>query len=278
MSKRIVRGIFMKSRDTIIYFSLKYKGDWEKIFNALSTKEEVDEEEAKKLLTTLSTKTITILDDDYPETLKTIFRPPFVLYYYGNIKLLDCKFKSVAVVGARKCTEYGLNCTDLIVKDLCKELTIISGLALGIDARAHECALNNKGNTIAVLGSGINRLYPTENLELYERIKKEGLVISEYPEDTEPTTKSFPARNRIVAGLTNAAFIPEAKKHSGSSITATLILNAGGYVCCCPNRIPEDSLCNFLIKYGARLTETAEDVFDEICYKKYEPVFNTKIS
>lgn len=268
----------MKTRDTLIYFSLKYKGDWEKIYEALATKEEIIEEDYKRLVGTLTSKVITYFDDDYPETLKTIYRPPFVLYYYGNIKLLDCKFKSVAVVGARRCTEYGLNCTDLIVKDLCKELTIISGLALGIDARAHTCALINKGNTIAVLGSGINKMYPVDNQELYERIKKEGLVISEYPEDTEPTTKSFPARNRIVAGLTNVAFIPEAKKHSGSSITATLILNAGGYVCCCPNCVPEDSLCNFLIKHGARLTESAKDVFDEMCYQKYEPVFKAKIS
>ena len=268
----------MTTREIAIYFSLKYKGDWEKIFNAFSTKEEFDEKEAKKVLATLSTKAITVFDDEYPENLKSVYRPPFVLYYYGNIKLLDCKFKSIAVVGARKCTEYGFMCTDMIVKDLCKELTIISGLALGIDARAHECALNNKGNTIAVLGSGINKMYPTDNQELYERIKKEGLVISEYPENTEPTIKTFPARNRIVAGLTNAVFIPEARKHSGSSITATLVLNAGGYVCCCPDRVPEDSLCNFLIKYGARLTESSKDVFDEISYKKYKPVFETKIS
>ena len=268
----------MNSRETLIYFSLKYKGDWENIYNALSSKEEIDEKEAKKLLSTLTTKAITCLDDEYPETLKPISRPPFVLYYYGNIKLLDCKFKSIAVVGARKCTEYGLMCTDLIVKNLCKELTIISGLALGIDARAHECALINKGNTIAVLGSGINRLYPSDNEELYERIKKEGLVISEYPEYTEPTLKTFPARNRIVAGLTNVAFIPEAKKRSGSSITAGLVLDAGGYVCCCPDRVPEDSLCNFLIKYGARLVESADDIFDEIGYQKYEPVFKAKIS
>lgn len=268
----------MESRKLLIYFALKYKGDWESIYEALKSKEEPEDEEVAALLKTMTSKAITFLDDEYPESLKSIYRPPFVLFYHGNINLLDCKMKSIAVVGARDCTTYGIECTCKLVKDLCKNLTIVSGLARGIDLCAHACALKYKGKTIGVLGSGINRIYPDSSEKIYNIMKKTQLVISEYPEDTEPTLKTFPVRNRIVAGLTNVALIPEARMISGSSITAGMVLRNGGYVCCCPDRMGNNSLCNHLIKNGACLVETAEDIYEEAGIKIHQPVFKSKNS
>lgn len=263
----------MTSRDILIGLAIKFKGDWEKIYNFVHTHEPFDEEELKSLIKRCNSKAITILDDAYPETLKTIYRPPFVLFYHGNINLLDCKFKSISVVGSRKCTYHGAMDTVELVKELSKHLIVISGMAMGIDSIAHWTALRNGGKTIAVLGSGINYVYPTFNSTLYNKIKNEGLIISEYPDDTPPTPKTFPIRNRIVAGLTNCVLVPEAKNNSGTSITVGLEISEGGYVCVCPDYRGNNSLCNHLIQSGARLVETVEDIYDEMNFKIPKPVF-----
>lgn len=277
----------MTSRDIIIYLSIINKGNWDDIYKTLLKRDHetneipsdiIDENEAKRLLSDLKSKVITILDDNYPETLKSITKPPFCLFYHGDISLLDCKFKSVAVVGSRKFSDYGAKATNKIVSELAKEVVIISGMAAGIDSIAHISALNAKGKTIAVLGSGINYVYPKENQKLYDTIKKRGLVISEYYDKTIPNQTSFPWRNRIVAGLTNCVLVPEGKLRSGSQITAFMVANNAGYVCCVPTHIGEESLCNHLISEGARLVETAEDVFEEMGYQKRTPIFNSKIS
>ena len=174
----------MDSRKILIYLALKYKGDWDSIYHDISNHATLDinEDLVDVALSKMTSNAVTILDSEYPDTLKNIYRPPFVLFYHGNIKLLDCKYKSIAVVGSRKCSEYGLECTEKLVKDLCKEFVIISGLAEGIDSCAHACALKYKGKTIGVLGSGINNIYPDSSKDLYEIMKKTQLVISEYPE------------------------------------------------------------------------------------------------
>ena len=270
----------MKAREIIIYLSIKNNGNWVKTYNdILNLKNEddknkiIDEEEAKKLLKNIHSKVLTILDEGFPDSLKTISRPPFCLFYHGDISLLDCKMNSIAVVGSRKYSEYGKNCTNNLVKDLAKELTIVSGMAIGIDSIAHNAALSVNGKTIAVLGSGINYVYPSENKDLYEIIKRKGLIISEYYDCTTPTAKSFPWRNRIVAGLTNCVLVPEGKINSGSQITASMVANNGGYVCCVPTRCGEESLCNLLIKQGACLVENSNDVYEEMGYQKHKPEF-----
>lgn len=268
----------MEGRNILIYFSLKYKGDWEAIYNAIKEKEPIDEAEANDLLKGVKSSVITILDENYPDTLKQTYRPPFVLYYHGDISLLDCKYKSISVVGSRICSNEGIRNTYEIVGELAKELIIVSGLAMGIDSHAHMAALKAKGKTIAVLGCGINYVYPEENRDLYNEIKKKGLVLSEYPNSTLPNPKYFPIRNRIVAGLTNCVFVPEAKKLSGTSITVTLMCQNGGDVCACPTKRGKDSLCNYLIQNGACLVETVDDIYCEMNYKKHEPVFEEKIS
>lgn len=272
----------MNSKEIITYLAVKYNGDWDQIYEYILShrsedgtiiREDLDEKEAKEMIRNIHSKVITILDDDYPDSLKTCTKPPFAIFYHGDIKLLDCKMKAVSVVGARVHSFYGERATREIVTDLAKEVTIVSGMAKGIDSIAHWAAINAGGKTIAVLGSGINYIYPTDNKDLYQEIKKNHLVVSEYPDKTPPTMKSFPARNRIIAGLTNCCFVPEAKNKSGTSITVSLMLRNFGYVCCVPTLIGRDSLCNTLISEGARLTETADDIFDEMGYQKHEPEF-----
>lgn len=263
----------MDSRKLLVYFSRKYQGDWDSIFKAIKDKEEFDPEEVEKAQLNVGSNYITILDEGYPEFLKATFKPPLVLYYYGDISLLDNKLSSLAVVGSRVCSSYGIEWTQKLVGGLPKEIVIVSGLAKGIDAVAHQSAIDHGAKTIAVLGSGINRMYPEDNMELYEKIKKDHLVISEYPDMTEPTIRSFPIRNRIVAALTNTCLVTEAKVRSGSSITATLVLNNGGNVCCVPYLLGTDSLCNRLINHGACLVEKPEDILFEMNYRQYEPIF-----
>lgn len=266
----------MKSREILIYFSLIYNGDWDKIYNAIASHEEIDEEEAKILISKLKCKALTLLDDEYPDFLKTITKAPFVLYYYGDISLLDNKFKSIAVVGARKNTEYGEAWTKFLVKELCKELVIVSGMAKGIDSIAHWTAIENGGKTIAVLGTGIDNPFPLENIGLYERLKKEQLVISEYPGKTTGSIYSFPIRNRIVAGLTNICLVTDGLIKSGSSITASIVLNNGGYVCAIPHPLGRESLCNYLIHEGACLVTSAKEIYEEMGYQINNPIFEKK--
>lgn len=264
----------MEKSKIVLYFSIICEGDWDKIYQAIMNPTVIpDENEIYRVIKNVKSNYVTFFDEDYPTFLKSVCKPPFVLYYHGNIKLLDCYFKSVCVVGSRHYSEYGERVTRKLVSELSKELVIISGLASGIDSIAHEAAIASGGKTIAVLGSGINYVYPYENKKLYERIKKDHLVISEYPDLTPPSTKTFPIRNRIVSGLTHCCLIPEGKINSGTQITASLMASRGGAVCCVPGEIGNNSLCNLLIKEGACLVETSQDVFDEMRYARGESTF-----
>lgn len=263
----------MKSRELLIYCAVVCKGDWNKIYDLIMMKDKINEEYAKKRIRNLRSKVVTILDDDYPEQLKHVRKPPFVLFYHGDISLAKNKEKLVSVVGARKYSEYGEECTNKLVGELCKEVGIVSGMALGIDGIAHRACMQNGGKTICVLGGGINTCYPSDNLDIYKEACKNHLVLSEYPDKTPSSSKNFPIRNRIVAALSNCLLIVEGKKLSGTSITATIALECGGNVCCVPTRIGEDSICNYLISNGAALVETVDDIFLEMNYRKLEPIF-----
>lgn len=252
----------MESRKILAYLSLKHRGDWDKIFEEISLKKKVNEKCVERALMNIHSQYVTIVDEDYPESLRTITKPPFVLFYHGDISLIKNKGKCLSVVGARECTEYGAEVTKLFVKDLCKHLVIVSGMALGIDGISHRTALENNQKTVAVLGCGVNVCYPPDNLDIYDQIRKKGLLISEYPNLTQPAPYKFPIRNRIVAGLSSCLLVTQAELNSGTSITATLTLEQGGNVCCVPTRIGENSLCNHLISYGAFVAESSEDVLD----------------
>lgn len=249
----------------LLYFSIKYKGDWDQIYAAINKKEKVDEQLMGELLSKQENKYITILDDNYPVKLKTIYKPPFVLFYKGEISLLSNKNKTLAIIGSRKNTLYGKHVTENLTKDLVKEgIVVVSGLARGIDAIAHQTALNNNGKTIAVLGNGINVNYPLENSLLKHELSDKGLIVSEYPDFIEAKKEHFPKRNRIIAGLSDAVLVTEANCKSGTMITVSRALEMGKDIFCVPNIIGCNSGCNMLIKDGAKLVECAKDILLDI--------------
>ena len=259
----------MKAREILIYLSLDRNGDWDDIYDDISSKrKDFTFEDYQSLAKNLKCNVLTLMDDNYPECLKQIRKPPFVLYYYGNLSLLDNYKKNLCVIGSRKPSTYGLKMTEDIISDLPNDLNIVSGLAYGIDAKAHESAITSNHKTIAIIGSGIDNCYPIENLDLYNKIKENHLIISEYPFDVAPDKSHFPMRNRLLAAVSCGIVVTDASYCSGTSITVNYALEIGRNVCCVPHRANEKSLCNKLIKDGACLVENANEVVDEISYVK----------
>ena len=249
----------------LLYFAIKYEGDWDKIYAAINKKEKVDSVEMEEVLKENKSNYITLLDSQYPSRLKCIYKPTFVLFYKGDISLLNSNNKTIGVVGSRKNSEYGKKTTTQIVKDLVKEnIIIVSGLAKGIDSIAHHSCIDNGGKTVAVLGNGFDSCYPLENSDLLENVAKYGVVISEYPDFVEACKENFPKRNRIIAGLSDAILVTEAKKKSGSMITVSRALEMGKDIYCIPSNIGKDSGCNLLIKEGAKLVECGQDILLEL--------------
>ena len=208
---------------------------------------------------------VTLGDPRYPPSLLETADPPLLLYTQGRCDLL--RARSVAVVGSRNPTPQGSENARSFASHLSRAgLTIVSGLALGIDTAAHEGGLGSAGSTIAVVGTGLDRVYPSQNRELAHRIAAEGLVISEFPLGTSPRSENFPVRNRIIAGMTAGTLVVEAALRSGSLITARLALEAGRDVFAIPGSIhsPQARGCHALIKQGAKLVDRAEDVLEEL--------------
>jgi DNA processing protein len=209
---------------------------------------------------------ITILDKEYPPLLKEIYQPPWALFAKGDISLLE-KVPKLAVVGSRQATQYGKNAIQLIFPGLIDNgVLIVSGLARGIDALAHENAIKIGGKTIAVIAGGFYHIYPKENMNLALEMMKNQLVLSEYPPDTKPLRWHFPSRNRIISGLSKGTLIIEAKRKSGSLITANFAVNEGRDVFSLPGSIfnPYSTGANELIQQGAKLVTSAEDILEEI--------------
>jgi DNA processing protein len=209
---------------------------------------------------------------EYPQQLRTIFDPPQVLFYKG---VLPNHNRLIAIVGARKATAYGKNAADMLASQLAEAgCWIVSGAARGIDTISHEGALTT-GYTIAVLGNGLNVTYPPENAKLLARIAEQGAVISEYPPDAPPAPGQFPARNRIINGLSLGVIVVEAADKSGALITADYALEEGRDVFAVPGSIfsPSSKGTNRLIKQGAKLVENASDILEEynISVKTTEP-------
>lgn len=210
---------------------------------------------------------ITILDKSYPRILKEIYNPPPLLYIKGNFQKSD--ELSIAVVGTRKPSPYGKQVALEIVRDLTKQgITIISGLAIGIDSIVHDCALKNKGRTIAVLGSGLDQksIYPSSNKKLARQIMECGAVITEFPLNTPPLKHHFPSRNRIISGLSLGTLIIEAPEKSGALITANYALEQNREIFAIPGNIYSSASFgpNDLIKKGAKLTSCASDILNEL--------------
>lgn len=209
--------------------------------------------------------TITCLDEDYPISLINVYDKPCVLYYKGELKEEDKL--SIAIVGARKSTAYGKWVCEKFTKELVHfGVTIVSGLALGIDAIAHKTAIENGGRTIAILGNGLDVKYPKRNEKLYEEIIKNGAVMTEFPMGTQPLAYNFPQRNRIISGLSEAVVVIEAKEKSGSLITAHHSLEQGKDVFAVPGNINSiySGGTNKLIKDGAIPLLEIDDLLEEV--------------
>jgi DNA processing protein len=204
-------------------------------------------------------------DSAYPHALRQIHDPPMVLYIKG--KGLPINMSHVAVVGSRHPTPYGQKAAEKIGQGLARRgLSVVSGMARGIDSAAHWGSLSGRGFTAAVVGTGIDVVYPASNQKLFHQIIQKGAVISEFPLGTPPEPKNFPIRNRIISGLSMAVVVVEATKNSGSLITASIALDQGREVFAVPGSINsfKSAGCHFLIKQGAGLVENADDILEQL--------------
>ncbi len=204
-------------------------------------------------------------DPRYPARLKEIYDPPLLLYALGRTELLNSH--QMALVGTRRPSQYGRAVAERLGKEMCASgLTVVSGMARGIDAAAHRGALAAGGATAAVLGTGADHAYPRENRKLYEEIQAAGVVVSEFPMGTTPFPQNFPLRNRIISGMSYGVLVIEAAQYSGSLITARLALEQGREVMATPGNITNKQSWgpNLLIKDGAKLIQEAADILEEL--------------
>lgn len=232
----------------------------------LEMRRTVSLEREMERLDRLGVRPLTIYDANYPARLKEIFNPPPILYVRGGI--LPADDQSVGVVGTRSPSVYGKELTARIVPELVSAgLTVVSGLARGIDSIAHHAALDAGGRTVAVLGCGIDVIYPAENRRLYQRIAEQGAVITEYPLGTKPDAFNFPARNRIISGFSLGTVVMEAQIGSGALITADYALEQNREVFAFPGRATDRNSagCNKLIRDGrAKLVTSTDDILAEL--------------
>jgi DNA processing protein len=208
---------------------------------------------------------LTLADSAYPKTLLEISDPPPLLYIKGNSELL--KNDALGIVGSRSATPQGISNAEAFASELSdSQFTIISGLALGIDAAAHRGGLNGRNSSIAVVGTGLDIVYPARNRKLAHDLSDRGLIISEFPLGTKPVAANFPRRNRLISGMSRGVLVIEAAVKSGSLITARYALEQGRDVFAVPGSIHStlSKGCHALIKQGAKLVETAEDVLSEL--------------
>ena len=275
-----------KVRDSIIRRLMNSLGSYEEIFllednqllmyykaevediKKIRLSKNIDLTREKKQLEENKVEVISLKDSRYPFFLKNISQPPLFIYVKGK---LEFPRKSIGVVGTRRMTVYGRSACEKIVGELSDAgVTIISGLASGIDGTAHRKTLVRGGRTIAVVGSGLDVIYPTENKEIWKRIEKEGTIISEYPLGTPPSKYNFPARNRIIAGLSMGIVVVESKEKGGSLITASLALDEGRDVYAVPGDIfsPSSVGCNNIIRDSrAKLITSGKEILDEYGWK-----------
>lgn len=214
-------------------------------------------------LKTQGAEVVALTDRRYPARLREIYDPPPVLFAKGRLELLDTVM--VAVVGSRRPSAYGLAVAERLGKDLAAAgVTVVSGMAKGIDTAAHGGALSAGGATVAVFGCGLDVIYPAENRKLAERIARDGLLLTEFPPGTPAHPQNFPIRNRVVSGLSEGVVVVEGKQYSGSLITARLALDQNREVFAVPGNITQPSSFgpNLLIKQGAQLVQSSQDILD----------------
>ncbi len=233
--------------------------------NLLEARRTLDLAKAWQQIERANVTVLTWDDADYPSNLREIDAPPPVLYVRGTLYPADAV--AIAVVGTRRASAYGREVAHMSATELAhNQVTVVSGLALGVDAIAHKAALAAGGRTLAVLGSGVDQLYPAQNRELAHQIIENGAIISEYPLGTRPEANNFPPRNRIISGLSRGIVVVEAGVQSGSLITATFAAEQGRVVFAVPGSIlhPGSTGCNQLIRDGAVPFLSVNDVLDHL--------------
>ncbi len=247
---------------------LRVRGIGEETATAIAAWEEgIDLQAELKRVDEFGCRVIIQSDADYPALLREIYDPPIVLYVKGGLTTKDKN--AMAIVGSRLTTPYGQQTARRLAYQLAYVgVTVVSGGARGIDTAAHQGALSAKGRTIAVLGNGINLVFPPENVDLFERMTGQGAVITQFPFNRRADKQSFPIRNRIVAGMTMGTVVVEANLSSGALITANMAVENGRQVFAVPGRVdsPQSKGCHELIKKGAKLCEGAEDILSEFEY------------
>ncbi len=230
----------------------------------VTRRQELDLERELSKIEQLGLKITTVADETYPRALRSLAKPPPILYLRGDYRERD--ELAMAIVGTRRCTPYGRMVAEQLAKGLSERgFTIVSGMALGIDTAAHRGALASGGRTIAVLGSGFENVYPRENAGLMKRIITSGAVLSEFPLQALPERWNFPQRNRIISGLARGVVVVEAPERSGALITARLALEQGREVFAIPGRITDEASrgANRLLREGAKLVGEVEDMLEE---------------
>lgn len=261
----------MEPREILIYLALLYNGDYRKINDAIQTRCFRRNPVTDKIYENLNCKAVTSLDPDFPKCFDHTICQPFVLFYQGNLELLRDQERCITMIGSREANDYVLQETERLARELAEDgYVIVSGLARGVDAAAHRGAIKY-GKTIAFLGNGIRRYYPADNAELQDEIGRSGLLISEYPPDVSPAMRHFPARNRLIAAAGKITLCMAATPQSGSLITVNFALHDGKEVGCLPERSTEHSECNQMIKEGAWMIESKEDILDMMTGCKKHP-------
>jgi DNA processing protein len=239
--------------------------DKRSVESLVKVRNQLDLDEELEKLARLNVAVLTWDSPDYPQPLKNIFDSPPILYVRGALLAQD--EWALAVIGTRQATAYGKECTRLLVNGLARSgLTIVSGLAYGIDTEAHQTALNVGGRTIAVLGCGVDIVYPTDNKKLGQAIMEQGALVSEYPLGTNPDSGNFPRRNRIISGLSLGVLFVEGSIQSGARITVDYALEQGREVFAVPGSILRQSGAgsNYLIQHGAKLVTGVNDILEEL--------------
>ncbi len=254
-------NVFAAPRETLVAEGLKPA-----TIEQLHDTEILDKAQAEiERLDALGAQVITLADEAYPELLREIYDPPIALYVKGNLEIA-LEQPTIAVVGSRRCSTYGINAASFLARELAAHgVTIVSGLARGIDGAAHRGAMEAGGKTIGVIGTGMDVIYPKEHKKLSEEMAANGAVVSEFPLGTPPLAQNFPYRNRVISGLCFGVMVIEASEHSGSLITARLASEQGREVFAVPGNITSQTSFgpNFLIKDGAKLVQHWRDVVEE---------------
>lgn len=255
-------------RDILFALSDKNDGDYRRLFNDIKDKKMIQEGDLDLSHQKNDSNFLTILDDTYPECFKQVSCPPIVLYYYGDLSLLDRRYR-LTVIGSRESREYQLSRCEEIISSLedkfDDQLVIVSGMARGIDSKAMRAAMKKSAPVISVLGCGIDNIYPKESEDIYSYCKSgKGLILSEYPRDCKANKSNFTFRNRLMAALSPSLLVLSGKIKSGSATTVKYALDLSKDIMALPCDEDGDSLTNSIIKEGAFLISSATDVYDVV--------------